>query len=115
MFPGPLVRAGRRRPTGLLRDGVTRQDHPGAGGRQCSAPFLSALLYQKTRKLWLAYAGEWYSGTGILSAIAVYPLMRLFYGLPSLSFYYIPSMFPPLPWAAGWAAPSFSFSGTPAL
>ena len=56
--------------------------------------FLSALLYQKTRKLWLAYAGEVF-GTGILSAIAVYPLMRLFYGLPPHSpFYYIPFYVP---------------------
>ena len=52
--------------------------------------FLSGFFYQKTKKLWAAVLGE-IIGTGLLSALVSYPLMRLFYGLPQHSpFYYIP-------------------------
>ena len=55
---------------------------------------LCGVAYRLCPKLPAAYAGEVF-GTGILSAIAVYPLMRLFYGLPPHSpFYYIPFYVP---------------------
>ena len=52
--------------------------------------FLSGLLYQKTKKLWAAVVGE-VIGTGIISAMVAYPLMKMWYGLDAQSpFYYIP-------------------------
>ena len=52
--------------------------------------FLSGLLYQKTHKLWAALVGE-VIGTGFISAMVAYPLMRAFYALDAQSpFYYIP-------------------------
>ncbi|MEA4891925.1 MAG: energy coupling factor transporter S component ThiW [Peptococcaceae bacterium] len=56
--------------------------------------FLSGFLYRKTRKLWAAVIGE-IIGTGFISALVAYPLMRLFYGLdPHSPFYYIPFYVP---------------------
>lgn len=56
--------------------------------------FLSGLLYQKTHKLWAALVGE-VIGTGFISAMVAYPLMRMFYGLPKHSpFFYIPAYTP---------------------
>ena len=56
--------------------------------------FLSGLLYQKTRKLWLGYVGE-VIGTGFISAMVAYPLMKQFYGLDAQSpFFYIPAYLP---------------------
>lgn len=52
--------------------------------------FLSGLLYQRTKKLWAAVIGE-VIGTGFISAMVAYPLMKIFYGLDAQSpFYYIP-------------------------
>lgn len=52
--------------------------------------FLSGLLYKKTKSLWGAVTGE-IIGTGFISAMAAYPLMKFFYGLDAQSpFYYIP-------------------------
>lgn len=93
VFLGPWYGWAAAALTGLLRMVLTGRTIQALVGAVFGA-FLSALLYQKTRKLWLAYAGEVF-GTGILSAIAVYPLMRLFYGLPPHSpFYYIPFYVP---------------------
>lgn len=51
---------------------------------------LAGLLYRRTGHLLGALVGE-VVGTGFLSAMAAYPLMRMFYGLPAHSpFYYIP-------------------------
>ena len=52
--------------------------------------FLAGLLYRKTHKLWAALVGE-VIGTGFISAMVAYPLMKAFYGLDAQSpFYYIP-------------------------
>ncbi|MFV0498049.1 MAG: energy coupling factor transporter S component ThiW [Candidatus Fimivivens sp.] len=52
--------------------------------------FLAGLFYQKTKKLWAAVVGE-VIGTGIISAMVVYPFMKMWYGLDVQSpFYYIP-------------------------
>ena len=50
-------------------------------------PLLGGLLYRRTRSLALAFAGE-VIGTGVLGAVASYPLMRLFYGLDARHWYY---------------------------
>ena len=42
---------------------------------------LAGILYRKTGKLWTAVLGE-IIGTGIISALLVYPFMVWFYGLP---------------------------------
>ena len=42
---------------------------------------IAGILYHKTKKLWAAVVGEVF-GTGILSALLVYPFMVQFYGLP---------------------------------
>ena len=53
-------------------------------------PVLGGLLYRKTKNLYLVCAGE-VIGTGLLGAMASYPLMKWFYGLDAQSpFYYIP-------------------------
>lgn len=83
-----MVRLAAALITGLLRMlwGRTIQAVVGA----VFGALLSGLLYRATRSFWGALAGE-VIGTGILSALAAYPLMRLFYGLPPHSpFYYIP-------------------------
>ena len=50
-------------------------------------PILGGLLYRKFHSFWAAYVGE-VIGTGVISAIVVYPLMRLFYGLDVQHWYY---------------------------
>lgn len=57
--------------------------------------FLSGLAYKLTKKTYMAVAGE-VVGTGILSALLVYPFMVQFYGLnPSTPFWiFIPSYLP---------------------
>ena len=43
---------------------------------------IAGILYKATKKLWAALIGE-VIGTGILSALLVYPFMVKFYGLPA--------------------------------
>ena len=43
---------------------------------------IAGILYRKTKNLWAALAGEVF-GTGILSALLVYPFMVKFYSLPA--------------------------------
>ena len=53
-------------------------------------PILGGLLYRKTKNIYLVWVGE-VIGTGVVGAMASYPLMKLFYGLDAQSpFYYIP-------------------------
>lgn len=92
VFLGPWYGSAAALLTGLLRmlTGRTIQAVVGA----VFGAFLSGLLYQKTRKLWMAYVGE-VIGTGLISAMAAYPLMKLFYGLDAQSpFFYIPAYLP---------------------
>lgn len=88
VFLGPWYALAAAFLTGILRmmSGRTIQAVVGA----IFGAFLSGFFYQKTKKLWAAVLGE-IIGTGLLSALVAYPLMRLFYGLPQHSpFYYIP-------------------------
>ena len=53
-------------------------------------PILGGLLWWKTKNIFLVCVGE-IIGTGLLGAMASYPLMKWFYGLDAQSpFYYIP-------------------------
>ena len=53
-------------------------------------PILGGFIYQKTRSIWLVLVGETV-GTGLLGALAAYPLMKMFYALDAQSpLYYIP-------------------------
>lgn len=50
-------------------------------------PILGGLLYRKFHSFAAAYVGE-VIGTGVISAIVVYPFMKLFYGLDVRHWYY---------------------------
>ena len=53
-------------------------------------PILGGLLWKKTKNIYLVCVGE-VIGTGLLGALASYPLMKWFYGLDAQSpLYYIP-------------------------
>ena len=53
-------------------------------------PIIGGLLYKKTKNLYLIAVGE-IIGTGIVGAIAVYPLMCMFYNLEEVNWYnYVP-------------------------
>lgn len=88
VFLGPWYGFAAAFLTGVLRmmSGRTIQALVGA----VFGAFLSGLLYQKTKCLWAAVVGE-VVGTGFISAMVAYPLMKLWYGLDAQSpFYYIP-------------------------
>ncbi|MDF3003589.1 MAG: thiW protein [Oscillospiraceae bacterium] len=88
VFLGPWYGFAAAFLTGVMRmmSGRTIQALVGA----IFGAFLSGLLYQKTKKLWAAVVGE-VIGTGIISAMVAYPLMKMWYGLDAQSpFYYIP-------------------------
>lgn len=56
--------------------------------------FLSGFLYMKFKKLYWAVIGE-VIGTGVISAIIAFPVMKIFYGLPDTSiFTYVPFFIP---------------------
>lgn len=88
VFLGPWYGLAAAFLTGVMRmmSGRTIQAVVGA----VFGAFLSGLLYRKTKKLWAAVIGE-VVGTGIISAMVAYPLMKMWYGLDAQSpFYYIP-------------------------
>lgn len=57
-------------------------------------PIIGGLLYKKTKNLYLIAVGE-IIGTGIVGAIAVYPLMCLFYNLEEVNWYYYVPFYTP--------------------
>ncbi len=88
VFLGPWYGLAAAFLTGVMRmmSGRTIQAVVGA----VFGAFLSGLLYRKTKKLWAAVIGE-VVGTGIISAMVAYPLMKMWYGLDAQSpLYYIP-------------------------
>lgn len=88
VFLGPWWAFAAALLTGIMRmlSGRTIQAVVGA----VFGAFFAGLFYQKTKRLWAAVLGEVF-GTGFVSAMAAYPLMRFFYGLDAQSpFYYIP-------------------------
>lgn len=57
-------------------------------------PILGGLLYRKFHNVWVVVTGE-VIGTGILGALAAYPLMRWFYGLEAVDWYYYVPFYTP--------------------
>lgn len=57
-------------------------------------PIIGGLLYKKTKNIYLLALGE-IVGTGIVGALAVYPLMRLFYNLEAVEWYYYVPFYTP--------------------
>ena len=57
-------------------------------------PIIGGFLYKKTKNLYLIAVGEIF-GTGIVGAIAVYPLMCIFYNLEEVSWYYYVPFYTP--------------------
>ena len=82
---GPWYACGAAFLCGVLRmmSGRTIQAVTGA----IFGPILGGLLYRKTHSIWMALVGE-VIGTGIIGAVASYPLMKLFYGLDAQHWYY---------------------------
>jgi energy coupling factor transporter S component ThiW len=94
VFLGPFWGFASAAMTGLMRmllGGRTIQALIGA----VVGAFLAGILYKITKKPMAAVVGEIF-GTGILSALMVYPFMVKFYGLaPELPFWtFIPSYIP---------------------
>lgn len=88
VFLGPWYGCAAALICGILRmiSGRTIQAVTGA----VFGPIIGGLLYRKTNSFLAALAGE-ILGTGLLGALASYPLMKWFYGLDVQSpFYYIP-------------------------
>ena len=57
-------------------------------------PILGGLIWKKTKNIYLVCVGE-VIGTGILGALASYPLMKMFYGLDVQNpLYYVPFYIP---------------------
>lgn len=94
VFLGPWWGLASAALTGLMRmilGGRTIQALIGA----VVGAFLSGFLYRRTKKLWMAAVGE-VIGTGVLSALLVYPFMVQFYGIsPETPFwFYVPFYIP---------------------
>ena len=88
VFVGPWYGSAAGILTGLMRMACGRDIGSVIGAM--FGPILGGLLYRKFGTLWSVYIGE-VIGTGVVSAIAVYPFFRIFYGLDIQSpFYYIP-------------------------
>lgn len=62
-------------------------------GAVCGA-FLAGVCYKYTRKLWAAFLGE-IIGTGIVSALISFPVMKYIFGLALDHFYYYIPFFMP--------------------
>lgn len=57
-------------------------------------PIIGGLLYRKFHNVWAAVVGE-VIGTGIVGALAAYPLMVLFYDLEEVAWYYYVPFYTP--------------------
>lgn len=77
---------------GLLRmlSGRTIQAVVGA----IFGPILGGVLYKKFHNVWLVLVGE-VIGTGIIGALAAYPLMTIFYDLEEVAWYYYVPFYTP--------------------
>ena len=85
VFVGPWYGSAAGFLTGVLRMLCGRDIGSVVGAM--FGPILGGLLYRRFHSFWAAYVGE-VIGTGVISAIVVYPLMRLFYGLDVQHWYY---------------------------
>ena len=57
-------------------------------------PILGGLLWRKTKNVYLVCVGE-IVGTGLMGALASYPLMKWFYGLDAQQWYYYMPFYTP--------------------
>lgn len=93
VFIGPWYALAAAALTGIMRmafNGSTALAFIGA----VFGAFLAGLLYQKTKKVLWAVVGE-IIGTGIISAVVAYPVMKFIYGLDLASpLFYIPFFIP---------------------
>ena len=88
VFVGPWYGSAAGVLTGLMRMACGRTIGSVIGAM--IGPILGGLLYRRFGTLWSVYIGE-VIGTGVLSAIAVYPFYKYIYGLDLTSpLYYIP-------------------------
>lgn len=88
VFVGPFYGFAGGLLTGLLRMLLNGRDIQAVVGAVIGA-FLSGVLYRATGRIWGAFVGE-VVGTGLLSGLAVYPLMKLLYHLDVQSpFFYV--------------------------
>lgn len=88
VFLGPWYACASAFLCGLMRMASGRTIQAVAGA--VFGPVLGGLLYQRTKNVYLVFAGE-VVGTGLCGAMVSYPLMKLFYGLDAQSpFYYVP-------------------------
>jgi energy coupling factor transporter S component ThiW len=92
VFVGPFWNFAAALLTGSLRM-MTGRDIQAVIGAVIGA-FLGGFLYRKTHKLWAAWIGE-VIGTGVLSAIAAYPVLRIFYGFPKYNPFYLVPFYTP--------------------
>ncbi|MDD5940879.1 MAG: energy coupling factor transporter S component ThiW [Lachnospiraceae bacterium] len=79
--------------TGLLRMTLTGCDVQALVGAFIGA-WLGGEMYRHTQKLWAAWIGE-VIGTGVISAMAAYPLIRIFYGFPKFNAFYLIPFYAP--------------------
>ena len=92
VFVGPWYGSAAGFLTGVLRMACGRDVGSVTGAM--FGPILGGLLYRKFGTWWSVYIGE-VIGTGVVGAMASYPLFRLFYGLDAQSpFYFIPFYIP---------------------
>ena len=85
VFVGPWYGAAAGFLTGVMRMLCGRDIGSVVGA--VFGPILGGLLYRKFKSFWVVFVGE-VIGTGVVSAIVVYPLMKLFYGLDVQHWYY---------------------------
>lgn len=92
VFVGPLYGCAAAFLCGIMRmlSGRTIQAVTGA----IFGPVLGGLIYRKTKNIYLVFVGE-VIGTGVIGALASYPLMRLFYGLEVQKWYYYVPFYTP--------------------
>jgi energy coupling factor transporter S component ThiW len=92
VFVGPWWNFAAAFLTGSLRM-MTGRDIQAVIGAVIGA-WLGGMCYRRTHKLWAAWIGE-VIGTGILSAMAAYPVLRIFYGFPKYNPFYLVPFYAP--------------------
>ncbi|NLD18330.1 MAG: energy coupling factor transporter S component ThiW [Tissierellia bacterium] len=92
VFLGPWYGTLAALVTGILRMMIGRSILAITGA--IFGAFLAGVFYKYTKKFYMALIGE-VIGTGIISAIVSYPIMKYVYGIPLDKFYYYIPFFLP--------------------
>ncbi len=87
VFLGPWYGVGMAFCTSLIRNLMGTGSLLAFPGSMVGA-YLGGVLYQRSRKLFLAYAGEVF-GTGVLGAVLCYPVASLIMGKEVALFFYV--------------------------